>query len=384
MTRFTRLSFPEGLDLFKRGSLEELQERATAVRFEKNPERRVTFVLDSNPNYTNICNADCKFCAFYRHAGAKDAYEKSVAEVMKHLLFARQAGLSTVLLQGGLNDHLKLDYYLALVRTAREQYPDIYPHFFSAPELWNCAKVSGVSVEEVLQSLWDAGLRSIPGGGAEILSERVRLAISPKKMEPGAWMALHQAAHRIGFRTTATMMYGSVEEPEDILIHLDALRQAQDEIPGFTAFIPWSYKRDRTVLRRSVKHWAGKDAYLRILAFSRIYLDNFDHIQASWFSEGKVTGVQALHFGADDFGGILVEENVHRATGYIAKTDHQGVLDMIREAGFAPAQRDPLYRILRTYEGESQVQVPDAQRPKEPDQVAILGDSCKDHKLYIL
>lgn len=370
-----RLTFAEGLDLFTHASLEQLRERASVMRFKKNPERRVTFVLDSNPNYTNICNADCSFCAFYRHGNAKDAYEKSIEEVMQHLEIARQAGLSTVLLQGGLNDNLKMDYYVTLVQTARQRYPDIYPHFFSAPELWNCAKVSDVAIEVLLQALWDAGQRSIPGGGAEIISEKVRLAISPKKMEPGAWVAVHRAAHRIGFRTTATMMYGHVEEPEDILIHLDTLRQLQDETAGFTAFIPWSYKRDRTALRRSVKNWAGQDAYFRILAFSRIYLDNFDHIQASWFSEGKETGVQALHYGADDFGGILFEENVHRATGFINKTDHQSVLDMIRQAGFEPAQRDPLYRILRTYENETQVEMPAAQRVKEEDRVLILNSS---------
>lgn len=372
MPSIQRLSFQEGLELFKEAPLEELRARATNVRFIKNPKQIVTFVLDSNPNYTNICNADCSFCAFYRHPGAKDSYEKSVDEVMRHLEFAREAGLSTVLLQGGLNDNLKVDYYVALVKAARERYPDIFPHFFSAPELWNCAKVSQISIEELLKALWDAGQRTIPGGGAEILSERVRASISPKKMEPGAWISLHKAAHKIGFRTTATMMYGHVEEPEDIVIHLDTLRRVQDELPGFTAFIPWSYKRDRTALRRSVKHWVGEDAYLRLLAFSRLYLDNFDHIQASWFSEGKETGIRALHYGADDFGGILVEENVHRATGFIAKTDHQGVLEMIRQAGFAPAQRDPLYRILRTYENEPQVEVPDAQRPKEPDRVTIL------------
>lgn len=192
MQKPPRVTFEEGLKLFTTASLEELQQRAQEMRFLLNPNRQVTFVLDSNPNYTNICNADCSFCAFYRHSGAKDSYEKSVSEVMQHLEFARQAGISTVLLQGGLNDNLKIDYYVDLVKTARRLYPDIFPHFFSAPELWNCAKVSGLSVEEVLQALWEAGARTIPGGGAEILSERVRLAISPKKMEPGAWIELHK------------------------------------------------------------------------------------------------------------------------------------------------------------------------------------------------
>ncbi len=370
-----RISYHEGVTLFKEGTLEELQERAVELRNAKNPSDRVTFVLDSNPNYTNVCNADCSFCAFFRHAKAKDAYTKSVDQVMEHLEFARRAGITTVLLQGGLSDELTLDYYVELVRRARAEYPELYPHFFTAPELWNCARVSGVSQREVFQALYDAGQRTFPGGGAEILSERVRLHVSPKKMAPGAWAHLHRLAHQVGFRSTATMMYGHVEEPEDIVTHLEYLRQMQDENPGFTAFIPWSYKRDRTALRRSVKHWAGEDAYFRILAFSRVYLDNFDHVQASWFSEGKEVGVKALHYGADDFGGTILEENVHRATGFINKTDHQGMLDMIREAGFKPAQRNPSYEILRTYEGVDTVDVPEAGKVQEPDQICIQG--CK-------
>lgn len=375
MTIAARLTVEEGIKLFREAPLEELQQRAIAIRNAKNPPHRVTFVLDSNPNYTNVCNADCSFCAFYRHAGAKDAYEKSIDQVMEHLAFARRAGLTTVLLQGGLNDNLKLDYYVELVRRSRRDYPDIHPHFFTAPEIWNCAKTSGTSVREVLQALWDAGQRTLPGGGAEILSERVRLEISPKKMAPDAWIDVHHTAHQIGFRTTATMMYGHVEEPEDIVAHLETLRQAQDAIPGFTSFIPWSYKRDRTALRRKVKHWAGADAYFRILAFGRIYLDNFDHVGASWFCEGKEIGVQSLHYGADDFGGTIVEENVHRATGHICKTDHQGMIDMIREAGFEPAQRNTLHQIVQTYEGVQTVEVPEEGRVKEEDRLPILSNS---------
>lgn len=369
-----RISFEEGLRLFKEAPLEELRQAAQERRFEKVPEHRVTFVLDSNPNYTNLCNADCSFCAFYRHASAKDSYQKSVEEVMVHLERAHQAGLTTVMLQGGLADY-PLQFYVDLVKTSLERYPEIHPHYFTAPEIWNCAKVNGLSLREVLEALWKAGQRTLPGGGAEILSERVRLKISPKKMEPGGWMAVHRTAHEIGFRSTATMMYGHVEEPEDILIHLETLRASQETIPGFTAFIPWSYKRDRTALRRTVKHWAGESAYLRILAFSRIYLDNFDHIQASWFSEGKETGMAALSYGADDFGGIIMEENVHRATNFVNRTDHNEVIQMIREAGFEPAQRTPLYKIVRTYEGVDEVEIPEEQRVKEENKLAILESS---------
>lgn len=367
-----RISFEEGLKLFNEAPLEELRKRAIEMRYIKNPSDYITFVLDSNPNYTNVCNADCSFCAFYRHKGAKDAYTKSVDETLEHLAFARRAGLSTVLLQGGLHPDLKLDFYVELVTRAVAEYPDIFPHFFTAPEIWNIAKVSEVSIRDVLQALYDAGQRTLPGGGAEIISERVRAQVSPKKMAPGAWMEVHETAHDIGFRSTATMMYGHVEEPEDILIHLETLRAAQDNIPGFTAFIPWSYKRDRTALRRSVKNWAGPEAYFRILAFSRIYLDNFDHVQCSWFSEGKEAGIRSLQYGADDFGGIILEENVHRAANFVNKTNHQGVIDMIRAAGFEPAQRNPLYEILKTYEGIERVEMPLEQLDLELDKTPII------------
>lgn len=364
----SRISFQQGLELLTEASLEELRLRADAVRRERHGDR-VSFVLDSNPSYTNVCNIDCNFCAFYRHAGAKGAYTKSVDEVMQHLERARQAGLTTVLLQGGVNDALKIDYFEALVRTARERYPEIHPHFFSAVEIWNCARVSQLTVREVLERLYAAGQRTLPGGGAEILSERVRLQISPKKIGPGGWLEVHKTAHEVGFLSTATMMYGHIETPEDILLHLEALRQAQDIRPGFTAFVPWSYKRERTALRRHVHHWAGPDAYFRILACARLYLDNFSHIAASWYGEGKEIGMKALQYGADDFGGILLEENVHRATGWVNRTDHRAVVEMIFKAGFRPIQRDTFYHTLRTYEEGDEVEVPGAQAVDEADQV---------------
>ncbi len=368
-----RINYDEGLELFKHAPLDLLKQKAQAIRNTKHPHQRVTFVLDSNPNYTNVCHIDCSFCAFYRHKGAKDAYTKSIEEVMAHMERARKAGLKTVLLQGGVNDDLKIDYHVELVKTALARYPDLHPHFFSAVEIWNAARVSGISLREALEKLWDAGLRTIPGGGAEILSERVRQEISPKKMGPQGWIEFHHTAHQVGFLTTATMMYGHVEEAEDVVAHLDTLRTYQDRNSGFTAFVPWSYKRERTLLRRHVKNWAGKDAYFRILAFSRIYLDNFKHIAASWFSEGKAIGIEALHYGADDFGGTIMEENVHRATEWICRADHNDMLHMIRQAGFEPAQRDSFYQIIRTYEGIDSVEVPLEQKVNEPDNLPALG-----------
>ena len=279
--------------------------------------------------------------------------------------------------QGGLADY-PLDFYVSLVRVTKEHYPDLYPHYFTAPELWNCAKVNNLSIREVLQALYDAGQRSIPGGGAEIVSERVRLAISPKKMEPGAWIALHRTAHAIGFRSTATMMYGHVEEPEDILTHLETLRQAQDEIPGFTAFIPWSYKRDRTALRRRVKHWAGPDAYLRILAFARLYLDDFDHIQASWFGRrgGRLASAHCNTAPMTSEGSTWRRMSI-APTGFVNRTDHNGILsEMIREAGYGPGAAQPPLRDPRDLRGIASVEVPEAQRVKEENRLSILQDVC--------
>lgn len=344
-----RLTYQEATTLLKTATLDELKPLAQAWRNHHNPQARVTFILDSNPNYTNVCTADCSFCSFYRKPGHTQAYTKTTEEVLRSFELAKQAGLTTVLLQGGLHPDLPLSYYTTLVREASTKYPSITCHFFSAPEIYNIAKVNDLSVRDVLQSLYDSGQRTLPGGGAEILSENVRRRISPKKMEPDAWINIHRIAHQIGMKSTATMMYGHVETGEDILIHLEALRRLQDETGGFTAFVPWSYKRIGNPLGRVVKDWAGPQAYLRILAFSRIYLDNFAHIQSSWFSEGKEFGMQSLQYGADDFGGLLMEEEVHRATNFINKSTQREIITMIHESGFEAAQRTTLYEILQTW-----------------------------------
>lgn len=341
-----RISFQEGVELFANAPLEVLRQRAMDRRYDKNPSNAVTYVLDTNPNYTNVCNVCCSFCAFWRSPTAPDAYTNTVEETLQYLARARARGLTTVLLQGGLNAKLNLDYYVTLVARARKEYPDIHPHFFTASEVDHAARMSRVSTKEALQALYDAGQRSLPGGGAEILSERVHAMVSPKKISPQTWIDIHNMAHDIGFCSTATMMYGHVETPEDVVLHLDRIRQAQDEHPGFTAFVPWSYKKDNTALSRKVQKSAGRQEYLRILAFSRLYLDNFPHVQATWFSEGKAIGVESLSYGADDFGGTVADENVHRAANHVNKTDAEGIVAMIHEAGFHPVQRTPLYELI--------------------------------------
>jgi dehypoxanthine futalosine cyclase len=353
VSRGERLSTAEGVFLMTEAPLLELGGLANEVRAKKTDPRIVTYVVDTNPNYTNWCTVDCHFCAFYRKPGrpAADGYTHDVEGVMKMMETAKHLGATTVLLQGGLNPEIPWPFYTTIVREARRRYPDITPHFFSAPEIHQMVEVSGLSIRGVLEALHEAGQRTLPGGGAEILATRVRKRISVKKGGPEAWLDVHREAHRVGMRSTATMMYGHVETPAEVVEHFDYIRALQDETRGFTAFVPWSYKRGNTPMESKVPHLAGASMYFRVLAASRLYLDNFDHIQATWFSEGKKTGQIALHFGADDFGGTLFEENVHLATGHVAKTTIAEIETLIRESGFAPAQRDTLYHVLRTGEG---------------------------------
>jgi cyclic dehypoxanthinyl futalosine synthase len=235
------------------------------------------------------------------------------------------------------------------VRETRRRFPGVAAHFFTASEIRMMAEVAGLAMEEVLDRLWEAGQRTIPGGGAEVLSERVRRRIAPKKGGPAAWLEVHREAHRRGFKSTATMMYGHVETPDDVLDHLEAVRDLQDEFGGFTAFVPWSFKPGNTRLSKWIKQYQGPSAYLRMLAAGRLYLDNVPHIQASWFSEGKRAGQVALHFGADDWGGTLFEENVHRAADYVNTVTVDEMVALIRDAGFTPAQRSTTYDIVREW-----------------------------------
>jgi cyclic dehypoxanthinyl futalosine synthase len=345
----TRLDRADGLWLLTEAPLLDLGSVAQEARFRRIPERRVTFVIDTNPNYTNVCITDCQFCAFYRKPGDPEAWTLTVDEVLAKVEFAASKGATTVLLQGGHNPELPLDYYLTIVRETLQRFPQVTPHFFTASEIQTVAKVSGLAMTDVLDRLKDAGQRTLPGGGAEILSERVRRRIEPKKGGPAAWLEVHREAHRRGFKSTATMMYGHVEDAEDVLDHFEAIRALQDEFHGFTAFVPWSFKPSNTLLEKWIKQYKGPNAYLRMLAASRLYLDNFPHVQASWFSEGKQAGQIALRFGADDWGGTLFEENVHKAAAYVNTISVEEIVTLIREAGFTPAQRDTEYQILRTY-----------------------------------
>ncbi len=351
--RGERLSSDEGVYLLTDAPLVELGSLANEMRMRKTDPRIVTYVIDTNPNYTNWCTVDCHFCAFYRKPGkpAADGYTHDVEGVMAMMEAARKVGATTVLLQGGLNPEIPWSFYTSIIRESRQRYPEITPHFFSAPEIHQMMDVSGLSMEGVLQALYAAGQRTLPGGGAEILATRVRKRISVKKGGPETWLDVHRMAHKVGMRSTATMMYGHVETPAEVIEHLDYVRALQDDTHGFTAFVPWSYKRGNTPMESKVPFIAGASMYFRMLAVSRLYLDNFEHIQASWFSEGKKTGQISLHYGADDFGGTLFEENVHLATGHVNKTTVAEIETLIRESGFTPAQRTTLYDILKVADG---------------------------------
>ena len=341
-----RLNRAEGEFLLRNAGLLDLGALANEVRFKKNHHRQVSYVLDTNPNYSNVCTIDCIFCAFYRHPGEEGEYTYSVDHMIQKFRESAAQGVTTVLLQGGVHPSLPFSYYLEMVRRTVAEVPQIHPHFFSTSEIIGMAEIAAISTSEVLQQLWDAGLRTLPGGGAEILSDRVKKKISNKKGTSADWLRIMREAHQIGYKTTATMMYGHLETDEDIVEHLESIRALQDETNGFTAFVPWSFKPGNTPLEKIIPHYASSTRYQQIIAFSRIYLDNFAHIQASWFSEGKKTGQIALHFGADDFGGTLLEENVHAAANFVNRTNTEECIQLIHDSGFAAAQRTTLYEIL--------------------------------------
>lgn len=340
-----RLSFEEGVVLLKYADLHVLGKAADAVRRRLHPHRRVTFVIDRNINYTNICVCGCRFCAYYRRPGEPGAYVLSREELLAKVEETIRAGGTSLLIQGGLHPDLGLNYYLDLLRSIKERY-NIHLHCFSPPEIVHMARLSGLSVREVLVHLKAAGLDSLPGGGAEILVNRVRQLISPHKISWRQWVEVMREAHLLGLKTTATMMFGHLETPEERVLHLIRVRELQDETGGFTAFIPWSYQPRHTAL-------GGEEAssldYLRILAVSRLVLDNVPNIQVSWVTQGAKVAQVALFFGANDFGSTMLEENVVRAAGACYRVPLEEILRCIREAGFIPAQRSTLYEILREY-----------------------------------
>ncbi|HXW62641.1 MAG TPA: cyclic dehypoxanthinyl futalosine synthase [Candidatus Acidoferrales bacterium] len=333
----------EALDLFNSDDLIGMGMAANQVRRQKTDPRVATYQIDRNINYTNFCTEYCSFCAFYRPIGSKEGYIQPLEAIYAKIEEMLQLGGTGVLLQGGLHPELKIDYYENMLRSIHERFPQVHLHCFSAPEILCIAEVSGLSIVDTIVRLRDSGLQSIPGGGAEILDDEVRHRIARLKCKSEEWESVHREAHRLGMRTTATMMFGCGEEYRHRVNHLERLRRLQEENGGFTAFIPWIFAPENTSLGKRVSETTAFD-YLKTLAISRLYLDNIDHIQSSWLTPGIKICQVGLEFGADDVGSILIEENVVYAAGVRNRTNEQELRRIISDAGYIPAQRDTLYR----------------------------------------
>ncbi|NPA94467.1 MAG: dehypoxanthine futalosine cyclase [Thermodesulfobacteria bacterium] len=330
----SRIDENEALWLYENADLHTLGQLASTRRYQKNPEPIVTYVIDRNVNYTNICISGCKFCAYYCGPDKEGGYVLSFDELGRKIEETKALGGTQILLQGGLHPELGLDFYEEMVRFIKGY--DIHLHGFSPPEIVHFSNISGLSIEEVLKRLIDAGLDSIPGGGAEILVDRVREKIAPRKATASQWLSVMETAHKLGLKTTATMMFGHVETVEDRVTHLSRLRELQDRTGGFTAFIPWPFQPGNTAIdcRPATAH-----EYLKVLAVSRIFLDNFQNIQASWVTQGYKVAQMALFFGANDFGSTMIEENVVAAAGVSHRLSEEDIRRHIRGAGFEPRQR---------------------------------------------
>ena len=339
-----RIGAGEALELYQGAPTGLLGQLADGVRMRKHPERIVTYIIDRNVNYTNVCVARCNFCAFYRPVGSSEGYVLGFDEIFRKIDETIAVGGVQLLLQGGHNPDLPLTWYEDLFRAIKQRYPAFKLHALSPPEVIHLSRLSHLSVPGVLARLIEAGLDSVPGGGAEILVDRVRrLLHCDGKATSDEWIDVMRHAHRAGLRTTATMMYGTVETDEERLEHLLRLRALQDETGGFTAFIAWSYQPGHTEL-------AGSEAtgidYLRTLALARLVLDNFDNLQASWVTQGGKVGQLSLAYGANDMGSVMIEENVVRAAGASYCMDEVEIVRNIEDAGFAAKRRNMHYGIL--------------------------------------
>jgi cyclic dehypoxanthinyl futalosine synthase len=333
----------EAIDLFNSDDLVGLGMAADQVRRKLHPEGVVSYIIDRNINYTNFCTEYCSFCAFYRPPGHEEGYVHPQEVIFDKIRETISLGGTGILMQGGLHPDLKIEWYEDLLRGIKQRF-EIWCHCFSAPEIVNIAEVSGLSLRDTLARLRDAGLDSVPGGGAEILDDDVRRRISRLKCTTQEWADVHRTCHALGIRTTATMMFGTGETIEQRMNHFDLVRQIQEDTGGFTAFIPWAYQRENTSLGNFVKQEATAVEYLKMLALSRLYLENILNIQSSWVTPGLKTCQLGLRFGGNDVGSIMIEENVVSAAGAHHRASEEELRRLIRDAGFIPKQRDTLYR----------------------------------------
>ncbi|MBV8151924.1 MAG: dehypoxanthine futalosine cyclase [Candidatus Eremiobacteraeota bacterium] len=337
-----RLCYEDAVRLYREAPLHELGAAAHARRSALHAPDVVTYVIDTTINYTNICNVHCTFCAFFRPEHHAEGYTMSHDEVLERVKYAADQGATQIMIQGGVNPELRLSWFEQLFARVRREFPAVDLHSLSVSEIIGLATIEELPPREILGRLKAAGMRSLPGAGAEILVERVRKRISARKVKPDAWLGVMREAQELGMPTTATMMFGSIETDEERIEHLDVLRALQDETGGFTAFIPWYYVPWKTPLR-------GREAtgleYLRVLAISRLYLDNFAHLQASWLTPGLKMGQLALFYGCDDMGGTIIEERVVKDAGSTNEATRRDLEETIIGAGFRPVIRDTYWNV---------------------------------------
>ena len=341
------LTKPQALDLFRSDDLVGIGMEADSLRRRLHPEGVVTYVIDRNINYTNVCTEYCTFCAFYRPVKGPKSKEGYVLEhetIYDKVRETVDLGGTGVLMQGGLHPGLPLEWYEDLMRGIKQRFPRVHLHCFSASEIIHFAELSGLSIRDTISRLRDAGLDSIPGGGAEILDDEVRYKIARLKCLTDDWLNVHRTAHQLGMRTTATMMFGCGETVEHRVNHFQRVFDLQEETGGFTAFIPWSFQPQNTAL--GGRHWdeATSVEYLKVLAIARLFLSNIQNVQSSWVTQGLKVCQLGLRFGGNDVGSVMLEENVVRAAGVTNCTTEEELRRIIRDAGFRPAQRDTLYR----------------------------------------
>jgi len=338
----TRINSEEAVRLFEEADLLDLASCADRIRQRLHPDNVISYIIDRNINYTNVCKEFCTFCAFYRVKGDPEAYVLPDHVIYKKIEETLALGGTGILMQGGVHPDLKIDYYERLLAGIKERFK-IHCHCFSPPEILNIARVSKIAVTNVLARLKTAGLDSMPGGGGEILDDEIRNQISPLKCKTEEWLMVHREAHRLGLRTTGTMMIGVGETIDHRVRHLQRLRDLQDETGGFTAFIPWTFQAENTELARRNLPEVSATEYLRMLSLSRIYLDNFPNVQVSWLTVGLKVGQVGLRFGVNDMGSIMIEENVISAAGARNRANDAELRRIIQDAGFIPRQRTTLY-----------------------------------------
>lgn len=347
-----RISFEDAVELYKSDEVEKMGEAANAIMKKWHPEPETTFVIGRNVNYTNVCDTYCRFCAFYRAPGHEDGYVLSNEEVFQKIQETIDIGGTEILMQGGTNPNLPLSYYTNLLREIKKRFK-ITMHSFSPAEIWKIAEVSGLTLEEVLMELKEAGLDSVPGGGAEMLTDETRNRISKIKTSWQDWLECMKMVKKVGMHGTATMVIGFGESMEERALHLQRIRDAQDEADCFLAFISWTFQPDNTNLKGEK---LSPREYLKNVAISRIFIDNIKNFQSSWVTMGPEVGKKSLSYGCNDFGSTMIEENVVSAAGTTHKVNTNQILQLIREAGKIPVQRDTKYNRLRVFHENEQAE----------------------------